>query len=149
MCGAGVARSWCRGGSGGARNSQLFFGYVITGIFSKLHLDIITIITIIITTEENNIIRIRCSPLLLYVLSKYDHGGDTTFFFESVDLGSINSCVAFHYITVVLMVHVCTAILSFKPVGLDLARSFAPPLLPLFIPVELSYLVPGTMVPLI
>jgi len=33
MCGAGVARSWCRGGSGGARDSQLFFGYVITGIF--------------------------------------------------------------------------------------------------------------------
>ena len=26
MCGAGVARSWCRGGSGGALDSQLFFG---------------------------------------------------------------------------------------------------------------------------
>ena len=33
MCGAGVARSWCRRGSGGAWNSQLYFGYVITGIF--------------------------------------------------------------------------------------------------------------------
>ena len=32
-------RSWCRGGSGGARDSQLFFGYVITGMFSKIHLD--------------------------------------------------------------------------------------------------------------
>ena len=26
---AGVARSWRRGGSGGARDSQLFFGYVM------------------------------------------------------------------------------------------------------------------------
>ena len=42
MCEVDVARSWCRGGSGGARDSQLFFGYVITKIFSKIHLDIIT-----------------------------------------------------------------------------------------------------------
>ena len=55
MCGAGVARSWCRGGSGGARDSQLFWGYFITGILSKIHLDITTTTT----TEEHFIIRIE------------------------------------------------------------------------------------------
>ena len=42
MCGAGVARSWCREGSGGAWDSQLFLGDIINGIFSKIHLNIIT-----------------------------------------------------------------------------------------------------------
>ena len=40
MCGAGVARSWCRGESGGARDSQLFFRCAVTKIFSKIHLDV-------------------------------------------------------------------------------------------------------------
>ena len=35
MCRAGLARSWCREGSDGARDSQLFFGYAISGIFKK------------------------------------------------------------------------------------------------------------------
>ena len=54
MYGAGMARSWCRGGSGGAREPQLFFGYVITKILSYIHLDIITTTN----TEEYCIIRI-------------------------------------------------------------------------------------------
>ena len=54
MCEAGVARSWCRGVSGGARDSQLFFGYVTTEILSKMQLDVITTTT----TEEHYIIRI-------------------------------------------------------------------------------------------
>ena len=57
MCGAGVARSWCRGGSGGTRDSQLFGGYV-TGIFSKIPFDIIiTIITTTTATVEHYVIR--------------------------------------------------------------------------------------------
>ena len=32
MSGAGMARSWCRGRPGGARESQLFFGYIVTKI---------------------------------------------------------------------------------------------------------------------
>ena len=58
MCGASVARLWCRGGSGGARESPLFFGYGITiFFFSKIHLD--TIITINTTTaEQHYLIRI-------------------------------------------------------------------------------------------
>ena len=54
MCGAGVARSWCRGESGGARESHLFFGYIITGTFSNIHLDMtITTTTTTTTTEEH------------------------------------------------------------------------------------------------
>ena len=52
MCGAGVARSWYRGGSGGARESQLFFGYVITKMFSNILSDIS------FTTDEHYIIKI-------------------------------------------------------------------------------------------
>ena len=55
MCGAGVARSWCRWGSDGDRDSQLFFVCVIAGFFSRIHLDIITTTT---TTEQHYIIRI-------------------------------------------------------------------------------------------
>ena len=53
MCGAGVARSWCRGESGGARESHLFFGYIITGTFSKIHLDMTITTTTTTTTEEH------------------------------------------------------------------------------------------------
>ena len=71
MCGAGVARSCCRGGSGGARDSQLCFRYVITGIFSKIHLDI-TIITTTTTTEEHYIVRIHvmCVDSMQYIQHK-------------------------------------------------------------------------------
>ena len=65
MCGAGVAQTWCRGGSGGARDSQLFFGYILTGIFSKIHLDIATMTTTT-TTEEHYIIRISRITLILH-----------------------------------------------------------------------------------
>ena len=40
LCGWGLARSCGLGGSGGARNSQLFLGYIIIGMFSKIHLEI-------------------------------------------------------------------------------------------------------------
>ena len=39
MCGSGVARSWCRWRSGGARDSQLFLAYVIPVIFSTINMD--------------------------------------------------------------------------------------------------------------
>ena len=48
-----VARSRGLGGLGGARDSQLFLGYIITGMFSKINLDSITTTT---TTEEHYII---------------------------------------------------------------------------------------------
>ena len=52
-----LTRSRSLGGSGGARESQLFWGYVMTRMFSKIHLDIIT--TIITTnTEGHYVIRI-------------------------------------------------------------------------------------------
>ena len=52
MCGARVARLWCRGGSGGARDSQ--------------HLDIITTTT----TEEHYVLRTAfiCSCFLVYYI---------------------------------------------------------------------------------
>jgi len=55
MCEAGVARSWCRVGSGSARQSRCLPGRAGTGLFSKIHLDIIIITT---TTEQHYIIRI-------------------------------------------------------------------------------------------
>ena len=57
LCGAGVEPPRGRGRPSGARESQLFFGYVVTKIFSKMHLDI-TIITTTTTTEEHYTIRI-------------------------------------------------------------------------------------------
>ena len=47
-------RSRGLGRSGGARDSQLLLGYIVTGMFSKIHLDITTRTT----TEEHYIIRI-------------------------------------------------------------------------------------------
>ena len=41
LCGWDLVRSRGLGGSGGARESQLFLGYFITGMFSKNHLVII------------------------------------------------------------------------------------------------------------
>ena len=43
----GLARSRGLGGSGGVRDSQLFLGQIITGMFSYVHLNITT------TTEEH------------------------------------------------------------------------------------------------
>ena len=57
LCGKGVEPPRGRGRPSGARESQLFFGYVVTKIFSKMHLDI-TIITTTTTTEEHYTIRI-------------------------------------------------------------------------------------------
>ena len=46
------------GGAGGAQDKQLVSGYIVRGMFSKVHLDIITIITTTTTTtEEDNTIR--------------------------------------------------------------------------------------------
>ena len=42
LCGTGVAPPLGRGSPNGGRESQLFFGYVTTKIFSKIHLDITT-----------------------------------------------------------------------------------------------------------
>ena len=56
LCGWDLARSRGLGESGGARESQLFLGYVITGMFSKIHLDITLTTT---TTEEYYIIRTK------------------------------------------------------------------------------------------
>ena len=53
-CGKGVQPPRGRGRPSGARESQLF-GYVITKIFSNIHLDMITINTTT-TTEEHYII---------------------------------------------------------------------------------------------
>ena len=63
-------RSWCRGGSGGARDSQLFFGYAVTGMFSKIH-----------STEDRYIIRVRISssgilPFQIYWSVPCDHALD-------------------------------------------------------------------------
>ena len=70
MCGVGVARPWCRGGSGGGRDSQLFLGDVITGMFSKIYLDIIIITNT--TTEEHDITRIVLTlPSVLHKLAVY------------------------------------------------------------------------------
>ena len=55
LCGWDLARSRGLGGSGGARDSQLFLGYVITGMFSEIHLNM----TISTTTEEHYIIRLK------------------------------------------------------------------------------------------
>ena len=51
LCGAGMEPSRGRGRPSGARESQLFLGYVITKVFSKTHLDIITT-----TTEDHHTI---------------------------------------------------------------------------------------------
>ena len=53
LCGKGVEPPRGRERPSGARESQLFFGYIIiTKIFSKIHMDIT------FTTEEHYIIRI-------------------------------------------------------------------------------------------
>ena len=48
----------------GARESQLFIGYITTRMFSKIHLDITTTTTTTTTTEQHYIIRMRVSSLL-------------------------------------------------------------------------------------
>ena len=40
LCGAGMAPTRDRGRPSGARESQLFFGHVVTKMFSKIHVDI-------------------------------------------------------------------------------------------------------------
>ena len=57
---AGVEPPRARGRPSGARESQLYFGYIITKIFSKILLDITTTTT----TEKHYIIRIaQIAPL--------------------------------------------------------------------------------------
>ena len=52
LCGKGVEPPQGRGRPSGARESQLFLGYILTKVVSKIHLDITTT-----TTEEHYIIR--------------------------------------------------------------------------------------------
>ena len=52
LCGKGVEPPRGRGGPSGARESQLFFGYIVTKTLSNTHLDVITNTT----TEEHNIV---------------------------------------------------------------------------------------------
>ena len=59
LCGKGVEPPRGRGRPSGARESQVFFGYNITKLFSKIHLDITTTTTT--TTEEHYRIRIHAS----------------------------------------------------------------------------------------
>ena len=47
LCGKGTEPPRGRGRLSGARESQLFFGYITTKMFSKIHLDIST------TTEQD------------------------------------------------------------------------------------------------
>ena len=54
LCGWDSAWSRGLGRSGGARDSQLFLGYVTTGMFSEIHLDIATTSTT--TTEEHYLV---------------------------------------------------------------------------------------------
>ena len=53
LCGKGTEPPRGRGRLSGARESQLFFGYITTKMFSKIHLDITTTTT----TDRNYIIR--------------------------------------------------------------------------------------------
>ena len=71
MCGAGVARSWRSGGSGGARESQLFLGYVNKKIFSKIHLDII----ITTTATEHYQVYNKEKCVLFYIAFFFPSGG--------------------------------------------------------------------------
>ena len=52
LCGKGLAPPRGRGRPSGARESQLFSGYILTNVFSKIHDDITTN-----TTEEQYITR--------------------------------------------------------------------------------------------
>ena len=62
LCGAGVEPPRGRGRTSGARESQLFWGYIVTKIFLKIHLDIT------FTTEENDVIRILRMSFVLKVV---------------------------------------------------------------------------------
>ena len=60
LYGGGIAPTRDRRRPSGARDSQLFSGYAITGMFSRIRLDIITVTTT--TTDKLYIIRILPSP---------------------------------------------------------------------------------------
>ena len=62
LCGKGVEPPRGRGRPSGARESQVFFGYIITKVFSKIHLDITTT-----TTEEHYIIKISRHSTIIMV----------------------------------------------------------------------------------
>ena len=55
LCGWDLARSRGLGGSGDARDSQLFLGYIVTGMFSEMRLAMTTATT----TEEHYVKRIK------------------------------------------------------------------------------------------
>ena len=68
LCGWDLARSRGPGGSGGARDSQLFLGYIITGMFSEIHLDMFTTEEHLykIRIKKTSAVRSRISSQLIF-----------------------------------------------------------------------------------
>ena len=73
VCGWDLALSRGLGGSGGARDSQLFLGDIITGMFSEIHLDMTNTTTIeeyyqvYIKDKKTSAVRSRISSKLIFV----------------------------------------------------------------------------------
>ena len=68
-----MARSHGLAGSGGARDSQLFSGYIITGMFSEIHWDVTTATTYRGAScnkdKKTSAVRSRISPKLIFANS--------------------------------------------------------------------------------